>query len=189
MNAQVNAANIGTHNIRKYKDINCLIINETELRHEMRQREGDIQKIAATLKGLINANYITVTKGKSGVFLLNARRLPVICPGFATQVVDKIGSGDALLALLSVCLYNNFDENLSLFIGSLAAAQSVETIGNSKSVNKIFGPGNAYVTSAKKQVFGKVGIDLIAGPSEIVIVADKDKNAPILENIENNYTY
>lgn len=137
LNAQVNAANIGTHNIRKYKDINCLIINETELRHEMRQREGDIQKMAATLKGLINANYITVTKGKSGVFLLNDRKLPVTCPGFATQVVDKIGSGDALLALLSVCLYSNFDENLSLFIGSLAAAQSVETIGNSKSVNKI----------------------------------------------------
>lgn len=44
-------------------------------------------------------------------------------------------------------------------------------------VNKIFGPGNAYVTSAKKQVFGKVGIDLIAGPSEIVVVAD-DKNNP-----------
>ena len=41
-------------------------------------------------------------------------------------------------------------------------------------VNKIFVPGNAYVVSAKKQVFGKVGIDLIAGPSEIVVVADKD---------------
>ena len=43
-------------------------------------------------------------------------------------------------------------------------------------VNKIFGPGNAYVVSAKKQVFGKVGIDLIAGPSEIVVVADNKNN-------------
>ena len=137
MNAQVNAANIGTHNIRKYKDINCLIINETELRHEMRQREGDIQKMAATLKGLINANYITVTQGIKGAFLLNDSKLPVICPGFATQVVDKIGSGDALLALLSVCLYSEIDDDLSLFIASLAAAQSVESIGNSKPVNKV----------------------------------------------------
>jgi bifunctional ADP-heptose synthase (sugar kinase/adenylyltransferase) len=137
MNAQVNAANIGTHNIRKYKDINCLIINETELRHEMRQREGDSQKMAATLKGLINANYITVTKGKSGAFLLNDRKLPVFCPGFATQVVDKIGSGDALLALLSVCLYSKIDDVLSLFIASLTAAQSVESIGNSKPVSKV----------------------------------------------------
>ena len=43
-------------------------------------------------------------------------------------------------------------------------------------VNKIFGPGNAYVVSAKKQVFGKVGIDLLAGPSEIVVVADNKNN-------------
>lgn len=45
-----------------------------------------------------------------------------------------------------------------------------------KPVNKIFGPGNAYVASAKKQVFGNVGIDLIAGPSEVVVVADKKNN-------------
>ena len=137
LNAQVNAANIGTHNIRKYKGINCLVINETELRHEMRQREGDVQKMATILKGIINTNYITVTQGKDGAFLLNDRKLPIVCPGFATQVVDKIGSGDALLALLSVCLYSEIDDDLSLFIASLAAAQSVETIGNSKPVNKV----------------------------------------------------
>jgi histidinol dehydrogenase len=39
-------------------------------------------------------------------------------------------------------------------------------------VDKIVGPGNAYVAAAKKQVFGAVGIDLIAGPSEILVVAD-----------------
>ncbi len=45
-----------------------------------------------------------------------------------------------------------------------------------KPVNKIFGPGNDYVAAAKKQVFGKVGIDLVAGPSEIVVVADEKNN-------------
>ena len=40
-------------------------------------------------------------------------------------------------------------------------------------VDKIVGPGNAYVAAAKKQVFGDVGIDMIAGPSEVTIVADK----------------
>ncbi|MGE0424889.1 MAG: histidinol dehydrogenase [Reyranellaceae bacterium] len=39
-------------------------------------------------------------------------------------------------------------------------------------VDKIVGPGNAYVAAAKRQVFGKVGIDLIAGPSEILVIAD-----------------
>jgi histidinol dehydrogenase len=40
-------------------------------------------------------------------------------------------------------------------------------------VDKIVGPGNAYVAAAKRRVFGKVGIDLIAGPSEILVVADR----------------
>ncbi len=44
-------------------------------------------------------------------------------------------------------------------------------------VDKIVGPGNAYVATAKRQVFGTVGIDMIAGPSEILVVADKDNDA------------
>ena len=46
------------------------------------------------------------------------------------------------------------------------------------SVDKIVGPGNAYVAEAKKQVFGRVSIDMIAGPSEILVIADKD-NDPV----------
>ena len=137
LNAQVNAANIGTHNIRKYHDINCLIINANELQHEMRQRDGNLERLALKLKKAINAKYISVTEGKNGAFLLNGDKVPVKCPGFASQVVDKVGSGDALLALLSVCLYSGIDEELSLFIASLAAAQSVESIGTSRSVSKI----------------------------------------------------
>jgi histidinol dehydrogenase len=43
-------------------------------------------------------------------------------------------------------------------------------------VAKIVGPGNAYVAAAKRLVFGKVGIDMIAGPSEVLILADRDAN-------------
>ncbi len=50
-----------------------------------------------------------------------------------------------------------------------ALAYGTETI---EGVDKIVGPGNAYVAAAKRKVFGKVGIDMIAGPSEILIVCD-----------------
>jgi histidinol dehydrogenase len=43
-------------------------------------------------------------------------------------------------------------------------------------VRKIFGPGNAFVVEAKRQVFGQVGIDLLPGPSEIVVIADRTAN-------------
>ena len=50
-----------------------------------------------------------------------------------------------------------------------ALAYGTETI---PAVDKIVGPGNAYVATAKKMVFGRVGIDMIAGPSEVVVIAD-----------------
>jgi histidinol dehydrogenase len=51
-----------------------------------------------------------------------------------------------------------------------AMAYGTETIAP---VDKITGPGNAFVAAAKRRVFGKVGIDMIAGPSEILVIADK----------------
>jgi histidinol dehydrogenase len=54
-----------------------------------------------------------------------------------------------------------------------ALAYGTETI---PAVDKITGPGNAFVAAAKRRVFGKVGIDMIAGPSEILVIADKDNN-------------
>jgi histidinol dehydrogenase len=54
-----------------------------------------------------------------------------------------------------------------------ALAYGTETI---QPVCKIVGPGNAYVASAKKQVFGVVGIDMIAGPSEILVITDNKSN-------------
>jgi histidinol dehydrogenase len=54
-----------------------------------------------------------------------------------------------------------------------ALAYGTETIAP---VDKITGPGNAFVAAAKRRVFGKVGIDMIAGPSEILVIADKDND-------------
>src|SRR5690606_31188023 len=55
-----------------------------------------------------------------------------------------------------------------------ALAYGTESI---RPVDKITGPGNAYVAAAKRQVFGKVGIDMIAGPSEVVVIAEGAQNA------------
>ena len=57
--------------------------------------------------------------------------------------------------------------------GVAALAYGTDTI---KPVAKIVGPGNAYVAAAKRQVFGTVGIDSIAGPSEVLVIADKHNN-------------
>ena len=54
-----------------------------------------------------------------------------------------------------------------------ALAYGTKTI---RPVTKIFGPGNAYVVEAKRQVFGRVGVDLLPGPSEVLVIADAKAN-------------
>jgi histidinol dehydrogenase len=78
---------------------------------------------------------------------------------------------------------------LVLAAASLAGVDEVYRVGGAQAVAalaygtktiapvaKIVGPGNAYVAAAKRQVFGSVGIDMIAGPSEVLILADKHAN-------------
>jgi histidinol dehydrogenase len=60
--------------------------------------------------------------------------------------------------------------------GAQAVAALAWGTGSIAPVDKIVGPGNAYVAAAKRRVFGVVGIDMIAGPSEILVVADRDND-------------
>lgn len=60
--------------------------------------------------------------------------------------------------------------------GAQAVAALAFGAGDLAPVDKIVGPGNAYVAEAKRQVFGRVGIDTIAGPSEILVIADQTAN-------------
>ena len=138
LNAQINAANIGYHTMNNYRNIDCAIINETELRHELRDRESGVEILMKELANTLQVQHLVVTQGNGGATLYDTESKHYHhCPAFAAKVVDKIGAGDAMLALLSCALKSGFNPNLALFLGSLAAAQSVETIGNSISVNKI----------------------------------------------------
>jgi hypothetical protein len=60
--------------------------------------------------------------------------------------------------------------------GAQAVAALAYGAGPIQPVDKIVGPGNAYVTAAKRRLYGVVGIDALAGPSEIVVVADKNND-------------
>ena len=60
--------------------------------------------------------------------------------------------------------------------GAQAVAALAYGTDSIRPVDKITGPGNAYVAAAKRQVFGRVGIDMIAGPSEILVIADAEND-------------
>ena len=85
----------------------------------------------------ITAKLLIVTSGQDGLTLYDKKNNKFLyCPAYASRIIDKIGAGDTMLAILSVLLKSKIDIDLSLFIGSLAAAESVESIGNSKFIRK-----------------------------------------------------
>ena len=131
LNAQINSANIGHHTMSKYKNYNLVIINETELRHEYRNRESSVEILMTKLQKDISPEVLVVTQGKGGAkALVKGSKAIISCPAFASKVVDKVGSGDAMLSMLSICLCAKLPIHFSLLISSLAAAHSVETVGN-----------------------------------------------------------
>ena len=137
LNAQVNASNIGYHTIRNYKNFNTLIINEREIRHEIRDRNSKLENLMKKLAKEKNILNLIVTMGSSGSVLFNKKKNKFYyADGFAHKIVDKIGAGDTMLSLIGPCIKSNVDSDISLLISSLAAAQSVETIGNKYTIGK-----------------------------------------------------
>ena len=100
-----------------------------------------------------------------------------------TSIPAKIAGVTEIV--MAVPAIHGHDNNLVLAASHLAEVDRVFRIGGAQAVaalafgtetiprvDKIVGPGNAYVSAAKKALFGEVGIDMIAGPSEVVIIAD-----------------
>ena len=94
---------------------------------------GTIKKLSKKLK----SNYTHVTSGEEGSTIYNYAANEILsCPAFANKVIDKVGAGDAMLVIMSLCMKIKMPSDLALFLGSLAGATTVENIGNSKFINK-----------------------------------------------------
>tara|TARA_Y100000294_G_scaffold145701_1_gene140984 strand:- start:142 stop:1665 length:1524 start_codon:yes stop_codon:yes gene_type:complete len=138
LNAQVNAANVGYHSMSKYKNLDCLIVNEKELRHEMRDKKNKIESLMKKFAMQQNIKDVVATQGVTGSLLYNKKNNHFnYCQAFAKNAIDKVGAGDSMLSLIALCLKSKFDKNLAMLISSLGAAQSVKSIGNKEALNKI----------------------------------------------------
>jgi len=95
--------------------------------------------------------------------MAGVRRIAVCTPPDSSGAVNPV-----LLGAFALCGVSE--------VYKLGGAVAVSTLaygaGSIAPVDKIFGPGGAYLNEAKRQVFGEVGVDLLAGPSEVMIIAD-----------------
>jgi rfaE bifunctional protein kinase chain/domain len=137
LNAQTNASNTGYHSIQKYKGVNCVVINETELRQELRDKNEKLNILTKKLTKTIGINNLVITRGSNGAILYSSKdKKYFYCPAFASKVVDKIGAGDSMLSIMSILIKSKFKNIISLFLGSLAGAMSVSEMSNKVPIKK-----------------------------------------------------
>ncbi len=132
------------------------------------ERFDPFQRVGIYVPGgtapLVSTAVMTVT-------LAAAAGVPEIVVATPSDRDGKVN--DALLFALAACGATE--------VYQMGGAQAIAALAygteSVKPVQKIFGPGNAYVVEAKRQVFGQVAIDLLPGPSEILVLADASANA------------
>ena len=136
VNTQINAANIGFHHISKYRRADYVCIQEGELRHDSRSRDGNVRELVSALAERLTCRSCMTTRGKYGSLLYRQGEGFSECPAFAVKIVDRIGAGDALLALTSLCEARGLPSEVTGLLGNLAGAEAVATVGNKDSIHR-----------------------------------------------------
>ncbi len=136
INTQLNSFNSSFHSISKYKQADYVCVHSGELRHDYRNRYDSEKNLMNDIYSRMDLKALTITQGKTGSMLLTDNGLTG-CPAFAGKVIDRVGAGDTLLAITSLCVAKELPEPITLLLGSLSAAVSVATIGNKNISNKI----------------------------------------------------
>lgn len=137
----------------------------------LKQRVLPIEKVGIYIPGGTAAYPSTVLMNAVPAKIAGVKEIVMVSPPTAGGTISPV--------ILAAAKIAGVDRVFRIGGAQAVAALAYGTKSVPK-VDKIVGPGNAYVAEAKKQVFGQVGIDLIAGPSEILVVADEGSNARIV---------
>ncbi|MBQ2780653.1 MAG: histidinol dehydrogenase [Clostridia bacterium] len=129
------------------------------------QKVTPIEKVGLYVPGGTAAYPSTVLMDSIPALIAGCREIVMVTPPSASGKINP-----AILAAAKIAgVHRIFKVGGAQAVAALA--YGTESVPK---VDKIVGPGNAFVAEAKKQVFGQVSIDMIAGPSEILVVADKN---------------
>ncbi len=136
LNTQINAANIRFHAISSYRRADYVCINEGEIRLDARDRVGPLERLVADLTEKMSCERVLVTRGQRGVeYFAEGTHFP--SPSFAGNVVDRVGSGDAVLAISAVCVAAGIPSEAVAFVANVIGAQKVQVMGNRSSIDRV----------------------------------------------------
>lgn len=130
LNAQINSANRGYHGLFKYKNPNSIIINESELRYEFKDKYSSMENLIIKLSSKLKSKTIVVTRGPEGAMSFSKKEGFLNCPAFSHKIVDRVGAGDAVLGIFSLCKFAGLDNDLSLFLSSISGGYQTSIVNN-----------------------------------------------------------
>lgn len=137
VNAQTNSANMGFNLITKYSHSDFVCIDELELKLASGAQYGDFRQTAVRLFKRLKAKKIIITRGYRGLLLVSSPRELLEAPGLSTKVIDRVGAGDAVFAVLSPCAYRKFPDEILSLVGSCAGALAVGTMCNRDPIDSV----------------------------------------------------
>jgi len=126
-----------------------------------------------TLPGVV-LGHRHIPVGKVGCYVPGGR-YPMVASAHMSIVTAKVAGVGHITACTPPNQGGPHPETIAAM--HLGGADEIHVLGGIKPVDMLVGPGNAYVAEAKRQLYGKVGIDLFAGPTEILVIADDSADA------------
>jgi len=151
----------------------------------------ELKELKVEVKPGVNATQRIIPLNRVGIYVPGGR-YPLVSSLLMAAVPARVAG----VKEIAVCSPPGADGNLNpviLYAASLLNIEEIFSVGGAqaiaalavgtnsiKPVDKIVGPGNIYVTAAKKELYGQVGIDFIAGPTELLILADQTANPELV---------
>lgn len=137
VNTQANSANLGYNLITKYPRADYVCIDEPEIRLAMHDRWTRVQDLAEKVRGLLASPAISVTRGHLGALTCNENGEQWETPVFSTEVVDRVGAGDAYLSVTAPCVAAGVPMDMVGFVGNAVGALAVRIVGNRAAVEPV----------------------------------------------------
>ena len=147
LNTQANAGNRGYNTITKFPRADFISLNGAELQLELRDKNPDYEKVIPQYMDRLKSKYAVLTLGSKGMMVFS-REGSTLVPALGTHIVDKVGAGDAVLAIGSILARIGAPIEIIALISSVVAAHEISQLGHQSSLK---------ISDIKKSVKGLIG--------------------------------
>ncbi len=137
VNTQINAGNQGFNTVSKYSRADFISLSEQEMRMDVRQKKRPLEEIVLDAAARLRTPRILLTRGSFGALSWGDGEGFFEVPAFSGQTVDRVGAGDAVLAVTSLLAHQNVPMEVLGLVGNAVGYQAVQTVGNRGSLNRI----------------------------------------------------